>query len=208
MTDQVVTGHPRTRACFAVPFLLFVSRRFCLFRPFWPRVPLLGGFVGVPFWAPCVFGILLVLMGLELVRSPFPRPFSWDARRQGFSCASSALFSFPLVFCGHAVSRCPNRSSYRGRRWSRQPLGGVTPRGMPNLGRGLWTPPFWGFCRHFFVCQRVTGTLGCTASRDLCVGEGAFFAPPQVPFFHNARFLFPPQVFFPFFWPSRPASVG
>ena len=59
----------------------------------------LRGFLGVPFWAPRVFEILLELMGLELVRSPLLRPFSWDARRQGFSCASSALFSFsPLFF--------------------------------------------------------------------------------------------------------------
>ena len=83
--------HTHLFACF---FSFFVSRRFCLFRPFWPCVPLLGGFLGVPFWAPRVFGILLALMGLELVRLPLPRPFSWDARRQGFFCASSALFFF------------------------------------------------------------------------------------------------------------------
>ena len=45
-TDQAVTGHPRTRTCFACSFSLFVSRRFCLFRPFWPCVLLLGGFSG------------------------------------------------------------------------------------------------------------------------------------------------------------------
>ena len=95
---QVVTGHPFTRACFVVPvpFFFFVSRRFSLFRPFWPCVPLLGVFSGVPFWAPGGFGILLELMGLELVRSPLPRPFSWDARRQGFSCFFLPCFSFPL----------------------------------------------------------------------------------------------------------------
>ena len=43
---QVVTGHPLTRTCFAGSFSLFVSRRFCLFRPFWPCVLLLGGFSG------------------------------------------------------------------------------------------------------------------------------------------------------------------
>ena len=105
--DQVVTGHPLTRTCLAGFFSFFVSRRFCLFRPVWPCVLLLGVFLGVPFWAPRGFGILLELMGLEFVRSPLLRPFSWDARRQGFS--SSALFSFPLVFCGHTVSRCPSR---------------------------------------------------------------------------------------------------
>ena len=94
--DQVVTGHPFTRTCFVVPLFFFVSRRFSLFRPFWPCVPLLGVFSGVPFWAPGGFGILLELMGLELVRSPLPRPFSWDARRQGFCVFLLPCFSCPL----------------------------------------------------------------------------------------------------------------
>ena len=94
---QVVTGHPFARTCFCLFLFLFVSRRFCLFRPFRPCVPLLGVFLGVPFWAPRGFGILLELMGLELVRSPLPRPFSWDARRQGFFVFLLLCFSFPLV---------------------------------------------------------------------------------------------------------------
>ena len=87
---------------------LFVSRRFCLFRPFWPCVLLLGGFSGCHSGPRAFLGFSLNLWGLSL-RSPLPRPSSWDARRQGFSCASSALFSFPLVFCGHTFSRCPSR---------------------------------------------------------------------------------------------------
>ena len=52
-------AHPHTHLCcfflfFFVPPHLFV-------RPFWPCVLLLGVFLGVPFWAPRVFGILLVL---------------------------------------------------------------------------------------------------------------------------------------------------
>ena len=104
--DQVVTGHPLTRTCFAVSFSFCVPPLLSV-SPVLAVRPASWWFFGVPFWAPRVFGILLELMGLELVRSPFPRPFSWDARRQGFSCASSALFSFPLVFCGHTVSRMP-----------------------------------------------------------------------------------------------------
>ena len=50
---------PLTRTCFAFSFSLFCVPPRLLFRPFWPCVPLLGGFLGVPFWAPCVFGILL-----------------------------------------------------------------------------------------------------------------------------------------------------
>ena len=98
-TDQVVTGHPRTRACFAVllvPFL-FVSRRVCLFRPFWPCVLLLGVFLGVPFWAPRVFGILLELMGLELAR-PFRGPFLGTRGGKGFPVLLLPCFSFsPFV---------------------------------------------------------------------------------------------------------------
>ena len=54
-------------------------------------------FFGVPFWAPRVLGFSLNL----------PRPFSWDARRQGFSWASLALFFFSpcVLFCGHAFFR-------------------------------------------------------------------------------------------------------
>ena len=67
---QVVTGHPHTHLfCFFL-FFLCCPAAFVLFRPFWPCVPLLGVFFGVPFWAPCVFGILLELTGLELAR-PF-----------------------------------------------------------------------------------------------------------------------------------------
>ena len=77
---------PHTRL-FCCSFSLFVSRRFCLFRPFWPCVPLLG----VPFWAPCVFGILLVL-----VLRPF---FLGREAARVFRCFSCLVFLFPLVFC-------------------------------------------------------------------------------------------------------------
>ena len=84
-TVQVVTGHPLTRAyLFACSFFLSVSRRFCLFRPFWPCVLLLGGFSGCHSGPRAFLGFSLNLL----------RPFSWDARRQGFSCASLDLFSF------------------------------------------------------------------------------------------------------------------
>ena len=58
-TDQVVTGHPHTRF-FACSFSLFAC--FALFGR--------ASCLGVPFWAPRVFGILLELTGLELAR-PF-----------------------------------------------------------------------------------------------------------------------------------------
>ena len=90
-------------------FFFFVSRRFLSVPPVLAVRPASWRFSGVPFWAPGGFGILLELMGLELVRSPFPRPFSWDARRQGFSCASSALFFFsPFRF---AATLCLEKRS-------------------------------------------------------------------------------------------------
>ena len=82
---QVVTGHPLTLTCFAGFFSFFVSRRLCLFRPFWPCVPLLGGFLG----APRVFVILLgpseaFFLGREVARV--------------FVCFSCLVFFFPLFF--------------------------------------------------------------------------------------------------------------
>ena len=94
-TVQVVTGHPRTRTCLLVLFL-FVSRRFCLFCPFWPCVPLLGVFPGCHSGPRAILGFSLDLL----------RPFSWDARRQGSSCVSLVLFFFfPFFVCGHTFSR-------------------------------------------------------------------------------------------------------
>ena len=70
---QVVTGHPHTHLFCLFLFSFCVPPRL-FFRPFWPCVPLLGVFFGVPFWALRVFGILLELAGLELAR-PFRGPF-------------------------------------------------------------------------------------------------------------------------------------
>ena len=53
-------AHPHTHLCCLFLFLL-LSRRIYLFTLFWPCVLLFGVFLGVPFWAPHVFGILLVL---------------------------------------------------------------------------------------------------------------------------------------------------
>ena len=94
--DQVVTGHPLTRNGVAGSFSCLCPAAF-LFRPFWPCVLLLGGFSGRHSGPRAFLGFSLNLL----------RPFSWDARRQGFSCAFLALFSFSpcVLFCGHAFSR-------------------------------------------------------------------------------------------------------
>ena len=92
---QVVTGHPRTRTCFSGSFFFCVPPLLSV-PPVLAARPASWRFSGVPFWAPGGFGILLELMGLELVRSPLPSPFSWDARRQGFFVLFLPCFSFPL----------------------------------------------------------------------------------------------------------------
>ena len=84
------------------PFCLFLFSFYVpprlLFRPFWPCVPLLGVFLGVPFWAPRVFGILLELTGLELAR-PFRGPFLGTRGGKGFPVLLLPCFFFPLLFC-------------------------------------------------------------------------------------------------------------
>ena len=168
---------PLTRTCFS-GFFLFVSRRFCLFCPFWPCVLLLGVFLGVPFWAPRVFGILL---------GP-SEAFSWDARRQGFSVLLLPCVLFPLFVCfaaTHLLS--PSRGSRRSGLWgSPQPLARVRARGAPRARR-VGPLLFWVF-DGLFVSQRVTGTLGRAASRAFLYGEGAFLLPPHRPFSHARCF--------------------
>ena len=82
---QVVTGHPRTRTCFS-GFFLFVSRRFCLFRPFWPCVPLLGVFPGCHSGPRAVLGF-----SLDLLR-PF---FLGREAARVFVCFFCFVFLFP-----------------------------------------------------------------------------------------------------------------
>ena len=120
----------------------FCVRRVCSLPVLAVR-PASWRFFGVPFWAPCVFGILL-----ELVL----RPFFLDARRQGFSCASLALlFFFPLLFCLAATH------FFSPSRWSRRSGQRViSPAPRPSEGEGSassaegWSPPFLGFCRLFW----------------------------------------------------------
>ena len=59
---QVVTGHTPTRTCVSVLFPFCVSGRNRVYLPFWPCVRSFWRFVGVPFWAPGVFGILSGLL--------------------------------------------------------------------------------------------------------------------------------------------------
>ena len=118
---QVVTGHPHTHL-FACSFFLFVPRRACCFARFgrascfsaFSRGAILGP---ARFWdSPCTL----------------PRPFSWDARRQGFSVLLLPCFSFSrfVLFCGHTFYRRPSRWSRR----SGQRV--ISPAPLPEWGQG------------------------------------------------------------------------
>ena len=129
--------HALVFVCF---FSLFVPPRW-VYRHFWPCVLLFGVFLGVPFWAPRVFGILLELTGLEFAR-PFLGPFSWDARRQGCFCASLAwffLFPFCFVLRPHFFlkTRVGDLTEV-GKRGSPQPLARVRARGSTSSAGAIW----------------------------------------------------------------------
>ena len=70
---------------FGFSFSLFVSRRAFCFALFGRASCFSAFFSGCLSGPRAFFGFSLDLL----------RPFSWDARRQGFSCASLALCSFP-----------------------------------------------------------------------------------------------------------------
>ena len=182
---------------------LFVVPPHLLFRPFWPCVPLLGVFFGVPFWAPRVFGILLEHMGLELAR-PFRGPFLGTRGGKGVSWLLVLGFCFPLLFCSaasHVLLEGPANGSTYGRPGALDvpPLARVRARGSPSEGGGL-VPSCSGISLPYFVWQRVTGTLGRTASRAFLLGRGRFCLPPQALFFTRTFFSRPRFFFFVFFF--------
>ena len=77
-------------------FFFFVSRRFCLFRPFWPCVPLLGVFPGCHSGPRAVLGFSLHLWGLSLFARPFRGPFLGTRGGKGFLVLLLPCFLFPL----------------------------------------------------------------------------------------------------------------
>ena len=94
---QVVTGHPHTHLFSSVFVLLFCPAAL-VYRPFLAVRPASWCFLGVPFWAPRVFGILLELTGLELAR-PFRGPFFGREAAWVFLCFLCLVVIFPLLFC-------------------------------------------------------------------------------------------------------------
>ena len=90
-------------------FFCFCSRRVCVIARFGRASFVSGVFLGLPFWAPCVFfRILSELAGLERAR-----PFFLGTRgRQGFFLSFlSCRFCCPLLWCLrlHTFFRLPSR---------------------------------------------------------------------------------------------------
>ena len=162
-------------------------------------------FLGVPFCAPRVFGILLELAGLKSAR-PFRSPFLWTRGVKGVS---------PLLFCGFcflfgvfvALRRPANQ-------WL-DPTAGPgcsTSRPSPASRVGAMDAPFPAFFFPYFVYQRVTGTLGRTASGEelwfvrggggLSGVFGVLFRGKCCAFFFAARFSGDCPLSFPKFYPS------
>ena len=79
---------------------------------------------------------------------------------------------------------------------------GISPAPRPSEGQGKplegggYGRPLFGILSAYFVCQRVTGTLGRPASGPFLLGKGACFGSSSGPISHTSRLLFPPQVFF------------
>ena len=189
-----------------VPVLFFFVPPRLVCRPFWPCVLLLGVFLGVPFWAPRVFGILLELTGLELAR-PFRGPFL-DARRQGCFCASIAWFLFfPPLFCGCALFlEGPPRDLAEASAGDLDP----PPRpsegqGMPYLGRRVGPLLFWDFVALLVYGRGSQGPSDAMRPGPFCRGGGVFLCPLRSHFSHARLFLPCPRFFFSFSRPSRPA---
>ena len=209
---QVVTGHPHSRTCFACSFSLFVSRRLCLFRPFWPCVLLLGVFFSGCHSGPrAVLGFSWNLWGLSFAR-PFRGPFLGTRGGKGFSFFLILFFFFPFLFCGHTLSRKArpviSRRPAAGDR--ARPLARVRARGLPYLGRRVGPLLLWAFVGLF--CEPVGHRDPRThCVQGLFVREGGDFSAPAQALFHT-HFLLPPQVFFFFFCfclvrPSRPGNT-
>ena len=175
-----------------VPFL-FVSRRFCLFRPFWPCVPLLGGFSGCHSRPRAFLGFSLNLRGLSLL-APSEALFLGREAARVFRCFSCLVFLFPLLFCGYTFSRKArpviSRRPAAGDR--ARPLARVRARGAPRARR---VGPLLVMLLSCFLClvlgRRDPGALrqepfvcrGCPFRVAPWALTRTFCSPPQVIFF-------------------------
>ena len=183
-TDQV-PGHPHTARFWSV-FFFVPPRAVC--RPFWPCALSLCVSLGVPFWAPRVFWILLELTGLELAR-----PFWGHFWTRGDKCVSVFPFcGFCFPFCGvcgftRFASRPANGLTYGRPGALDVPPFAAVAKGAPRARR---VGPLLSRSVICFNCLVwVTGTL-----RASLFGGGAIFGLP--PGLSRARFVPCPGFFF------------
>ena len=176
-TDQVVTGHPHKRLFSSVLVLLFLPAALAWFIAFFGRASCFLAFSRGAILGPARFWDSPGTYGLSSL-APSEAPFLGTRGGRGVSLLFVFGFCFPLLFllCGRALSRCSSR-------WSRR--SGL--RGSPQ-------PPFLDLLA-YFVRQRVTGTLGRTASGTFLLGRGPLSLPLQALFSH-ARLFFPAPGFF------------
>ena len=122
--------------------------------------------------------------------APSEAPF-WTRGGKGVSWLLVLGFLFFLLLFCFAASRVLLEGPANGSTYGRPgaldvpPLARVRARGSPSEG-GISLP--------YFVWQRVTGTLGRTASRAFLLGRGRFCLPPQAIF--HTHVLCPRPCFF------------
>ena len=206
-TDQVVTGHPRTRTCFAGSFSFLCPAAFVCFARFGRASCFSAFFSGCHSGPRAFLGFSLNLWGLSSL-APSEALFLGREAARVFRCFSCLVFLFPLLFCGYTFSRKarPVISRRPAAGDLARPLAQVRAGGLPYLGGGL-APSFCGILTAVFVSQRVTGTLGRAASRAFCLGRGRFFCPFR-PVFTLHVFVPAPGFFFSAFEACEPRWIA
>ena len=167
------------------------------FSPFLAVRPASWPFLGAPFSAPRVFGILLVLV----LRPPFGREAAWV-----FRCFLCWFLFFPFCFAGTRFLEGPGVVSLTRRVVS------PTPRRSDSGGKahswaGVLDAPFSGIDSALFCLPEGHRDPRTHCVRDLFGKEGAHLAPSS-PTFHTHACFPCPRFFFVFFGgPLRPAST-
>ena len=180
-TAQVVTGHPHTHlVCL---FLFFLSRCACFLFALFGRascflVVFRGAILGpARFWhSPRTYGARAC--------SPLrPLFLGREAARVFFVLLVLGFVFFPFCFAATHFLEGPGVVSLTRRVVLPTPRR-VTARGRPSLGRGPWTPPFWGFCRRILSARGLQGPSDASRPGPFFWGRGRLSAP-STPVFHT-----------------------
>ena len=170
---------PPHRIVLVCSFPLLVPLRL-VYRPFWPCVLSFAFFLGVPFWAPWFFFVILLeITGLSSL-APSEAFFGREAARV-FQCFSFVVFVFPFCcVCDHTflAARVGSLTEV-GKRRSHQPLARVRARGSASCV-GAMDAPFSGriFCFVLFA-RGSQGPSDALRPGPFVEGRGRIL-PPQV----------------------------